>query len=53
MGRKRKPEDEKKVSITISLPYWMVKKIEKMGARSRIIEHILSKHIKKDDNQGN
>jgi len=51
MGRKRKTEEEKKISISISLPGWMVNQIDKMGSRSKVIEKILSRDIKRDNRE--
>lgn len=50
MGRKRLPEDEKKVPANISLPRWMLLELDKLGVRSRVVEEILRKYLKKPEN---
>lgn len=47
MGRKRLPEGEVKVSITIKLKEYILKNIEKEGPPRKIIEDIISERYGK------
>lgn len=48
MGRKQLSDDDLKLTITIRLPYWMIKKLKKQKNYNNFIYEILLKYIKKD-----
>lgn len=50
MGRKRLSDDDIKVTITIRLPVWLIRKLREKKNYNKYIFDILSKYIKKDDN---
>jgi hypothetical protein len=47
MVNKRLPADERKNSVNIRLPQWMINEIIKRGSKQEVIEGILRKEIKK------
>lgn len=51
MPRKRLPEGERKESIHIRLPKWMIEEILEIGTLQEVIEGIIRKHIKKRENR--
>lgn len=53
MPRHRLPETERKDHVNLRLPKWMINQILKNGSFQEIIERILRKHIKRDDNSEN
>jgi hypothetical protein len=48
MGGKRKPEELKKVPVSIALPKWMVDKLRTIKGYNRLIEELLNEHFKKE-----
>jgi len=47
MGRKRLPEGEKKIAITIRLPESVIQKLQSMGSPRKLIENIITELFRK------
>lgn len=48
MGRKRKPEGERKMSLTINLKEKVLKNVEKDGKPKKVIESMVNNKYGKD-----
>lgn len=49
MGRKQIDQQERKHTITIRLPLWMIKQLREMTNYNAFIEQVLRKYFKKRD----
>jgi metal-responsive CopG/Arc/MetJ family transcriptional regulator len=47
VGRPRKSYEEKKHTVTVSLPGWLIIELEKYGNRSKLIETLLKEFFGK------